>query len=105
MTRIWFPSKDRIFSFYYHTEAGFGVYSASYPINTKGSALRLKYPLHEDHSPPSSAKVQNVWSFSSMSLVHFHDVLRHRVNFVIMLESIGMYSVVITNQRKWLNQD
>jgi hypothetical protein len=36
----------------------------------------VKWPVCEtDHSPPSSAEVKNVWSYTSTPLIHLNDVL------------------------------
>jgi hypothetical protein len=38
--------------------------------------LRVKWPECEDnHSPPSNAKVKNVWSYTSTPPIHFHGVV------------------------------
>jgi hypothetical protein len=39
-------------------------------------SLRVRQPGHEaDHSPPSSAKVKNVWSYTSTPLVCLHGMV------------------------------
>jgi hypothetical protein len=39
-------------------------------------SLEVKQLGHEaDHSPPSSAKVKNVWSYTSTPPVHLHGVV------------------------------
>jgi hypothetical protein len=43
---------------------------------TIGFSLGLKRPKREaDHSPPSSAEVKNVWSYTSTPLTHLHGVV------------------------------
>jgi hypothetical protein len=60
----------------------------SYSMGTRGSFPGVKWPGHEaDHSPPSSAKVKNVWSYTSTSPIRLHGVVlswrKHRDNFTL----------------------
>jgi hypothetical protein len=44
------------------------VHPASYSMDTGGSFLGVKWPRREPkHSPPATAKVNNVWSYTSTS--------------------------------------
>jgi len=53
------------------------AYAAFYPVGTRGSFLPgIKQLGHEaDHLPASSAKVKNVWSHTSIHLLHLPDVV------------------------------
>jgi hypothetical protein len=59
------------------------------PIQWVSRALSkgVKRPVHEaDHSPPSSAKVKNAWSYISTPPIRLCGAqLRHRDNFTIYL--------------------
>jgi hypothetical protein len=64
--------------------------------------LRVKRPDHEaDHSPPSSAKVKNSWSYISSSPIRLHGVAlsyknrKHRRNFNFYLLNVNKYVVVV----------
>jgi hypothetical protein len=47
------------FSLRHHVQTGSGDHPASYPIGTEAVSLGVKRPEREaDHSPPSSAEVQ-----------------------------------------------
>jgi len=54
-----------------------GAHSASYPMNTRGLfPYRVKRLGHEaDRSPPSSAKVKNVWSYTSTPPICLHGMV------------------------------
>jgi hypothetical protein len=64
-----------------------GVLPASYPMGAGDSFPGVKRPGREpDHSPPSSAEVRNVWSYTSTPQVRIHGVeLRHRDSFTFYL--------------------
>jgi hypothetical protein len=49
-------------------------------------SLGVKKPGHEaDHSPPSSAKVKNAWSYTSTPQVYLHGlVLKHRTTLPVI---------------------
>jgi hypothetical protein len=49
-------------SLHYHIQTSSGAHPASYPVGTW-----VKWPGHEaDHTLPSSAKVNNEWSYTSI---------------------------------------
>jgi hypothetical protein len=65
---IRFAAGARNFSHYHRIQTGSGANPVSYPIGTGGGALSLgvKRPEREaDQSPPSSAEVKKVWSYTS----------------------------------------
>jgi hypothetical protein len=48
------------------------------------SFLGVKWAVCEvNHSPPSSARDQNVWSYISASPTHLHDVDREKFTFTV----------------------
>jgi hypothetical protein len=64
------------FSLHHHVQNGSGVHPASYPIGTRGFFPGVKRPGREaDHSPPSSAKVKNAWSYTSTPPVRLHGMV------------------------------
>jgi hypothetical protein len=59
---------------------------------------RVKWSEHDaDLSPPSSAKIKNVWSFISITFMHLHGmVLKHMDMFSFStLTPLHMYSVLM----------
>jgi hypothetical protein len=61
-----FPAGARNFSLLHSIQTGFGTHTASYPNVFQALSLKEKLPGHEaNHSPPISAKVNNVWSYIS----------------------------------------
>jgi len=57
-------------------QTGSGAHPASYQTATRGSIPRGKASGHEaDHSPPSSAKVKNVWSYTSIPPICLHSMV------------------------------
>jgi hypothetical protein len=64
------------FSLHYRVQNGSGAQPASYPMGTRGSFPWVKRPEREaDHSPPSSAKVKNAWSYTSTHHIRLHGVV------------------------------
>jgi hypothetical protein len=62
------PSSGRegTFSLHHHIQTSSGANTGTYPLGTGGSFPGIKQPWHEaDHSPPSNAKVKNVWRYTS----------------------------------------
>jgi len=54
------------FSLCHYVQISAGAHLASHPMDTRGSFPAVKQPECEaDHSPPSSAEVKNVGSYSS----------------------------------------
>jgi hypothetical protein len=53
------------------------AHPASYPMVMGALSLGVKCLKHEadDHSPPSSAEVRNVWSCTSSPLTHLHGMV------------------------------
>jgi hypothetical protein len=67
---------DGNFSLHHHVETGSGDHPVSYPMGTRGSFLRIMLLGHEaNHSPPSSDKVKNVWSYTSTPPTLLHGVV------------------------------
>jgi hypothetical protein len=63
---VWVPAGSRNFSLHHCVHTSSGPHPASYPVGTRGSYLGVKRPGREaDHSFPSSAKVKNMWSYTS----------------------------------------
>jgi hypothetical protein len=61
MTSVQFPAGSGIFSLHHHIQTG----SGAHPDFIK-RVLGVKHPGCEpEHSPPSNAKVKNVWSYTS----------------------------------------
>jgi len=53
-------------SLLHHVQTGSGDHPASYPVGIRAPSLGLKWLGHEaDHSPSSSIKVKNAWSYNS----------------------------------------
>jgi hypothetical protein len=66
-----------------------GAHPASYPMGTRGSFPGVKRPGREaDHSPPYSAEVKNVWSYTSTPTTPSccGAQLKHRDNFAFYKE-------------------
>jgi hypothetical protein len=61
-----FQQEQGFFSLCHYSQTGCRAQPASYPVGTGGSFPGVKRPVREaDHSHPSSAKVENVWSYTS----------------------------------------
>jgi len=84
MTGINFLEGAVVFFFLCHcVQISSTAYPFSYPVRTRGFFPGIKKPGHEaDHSPPSSDKVKNVWSHTSISQYIF--MAKHRDNFTII---------------------
>ena len=55
----------RGFCVYHHIYTGYGTHIAFSPVDMRAVSSGAKWLLHEvDHSPPSSAEVKNVWSYT-----------------------------------------
>jgi hypothetical protein len=53
-----------------------GANPASYPMGTGGSFTGVKRPGRDaDQSPPSSAEVKNMWSYTSIPPIYLHGVM------------------------------
>jgi hypothetical protein len=75
-SRVRFPVGDGNFSLHHHVQNGSRAHPASYPMDTRGSFPGVEWPGHEaDHSPPSSAKVKNAWSYTSTPPIRLHGVV------------------------------
>jgi hypothetical protein len=62
------PAGTGNFSLHHRVHTGSGAHPASYPMGNRGSfpGEGVKRLEHEaDHSPPSSSKVKNEWSYTS----------------------------------------
>jgi hypothetical protein len=63
---ISFPEGAGNFSSHHRVLNGAGAHPASHPRGTRGSFPEIKRPgLEAGHSPPSRAKVENAWSYTS----------------------------------------
>jgi hypothetical protein len=62
----WIPGSDKDFS-RHHVQTSSGAYSTSYLMVTAGSLTGIyrQQGCEADHSPPPSADVNNVWSYTS----------------------------------------
>jgi hypothetical protein len=80
-SRVRFPAAVENFSFQHRVQNSSGAQPASYPMGTRGSFPGGK----SDHSPPSSAEVQNVWSYTSTPQYIFMAwcLVKHRDNFTL----------------------
>jgi hypothetical protein len=60
------PGRGRLF-LYYNIQTGPGAHPVSYPVSILGGgglSLWVRQLGHEaDHSPPSTVKVKNAWSY------------------------------------------
>jgi hypothetical protein len=58
----------------YSNQTGSGAHPTSYPMNAGAFfTLVVKRPGHEaDYSPPSSAEIKNVWSYTSTPSIYLH---------------------------------
>jgi hypothetical protein len=82
------------FSLCHHIQNGSGAHLASYTMSTGegGSSPTVKQPRHEaHHSPPSSGKVKNAWSYiPTPSHIMMWCLLKHRdilaFTFTILLK-------------------
>jgi hypothetical protein len=64
------------FSLHHRVQSGSGAHPASYPTGTRGSFLGGKAAGREaHHSPPSSAEVKSVWTYTSTPPIHLHGVV------------------------------
>jgi hypothetical protein len=64
------------FSLHHHIQNGSGAYQASYPVGTRGSFPGIKRLGREaDHSPPSSAELNNTWIHTSTRPIRLHGVM------------------------------
>jgi hypothetical protein len=89
-SRVRFPAGAENFPLHHHVQNGSGAHPASYPMGPGSLSLGVKWPGREaDHSPPSSAEV-NEWvdlylhpqyDFMARSLV------KHRDNFTFSFYS------------------
>jgi hypothetical protein len=70
------------------------VITVSYPMSTRGFFLRAKRSGREaDHSPPSSAEVNNAWSYTSTdpdALMAWY-LVKHSDNFTIIIIIIMLF--------------
>jgi hypothetical protein len=83
-SRVRFPEGAGNFSLHHCVHNDSGVHPASYPMGTTGSFPGGKAARHEaDHSPPSSAKVKNAWSYTSTPqyVLMAWCLVKHRDNF------------------------
>jgi hypothetical protein len=63
--RVGVPVGSRIFTTQI-VQTGSGVHATSYTMGTRDSFPGVKRPRREaDHSPPTNAKVKNMWIYTS----------------------------------------
>jgi hypothetical protein len=71
-SRVWFLVLTGNFSLHHCVQNGSGAHPASY-MGTRGSFPGVKQLGHEaDHSPSSSGKVKNAWSYTSTPPICLH---------------------------------
>jgi hypothetical protein len=78
------PDGGGNFSLLHCIQTGPGIHPATYSMSTGGFSLGLKRPGREaDHSNPSSAKVKNVWHYTSTPhyIYMMWCLINHRDNF------------------------
>jgi hypothetical protein len=65
-SRVRLPAGAGNFSLLHRVQNGSGAHPASYLMSTRGSFPGSKVAGREvDYSPPSSAEVENAWSYTS----------------------------------------
>jgi hypothetical protein len=75
-SRIRFPVVAGNFSLHYRVQTGTGAHSASYSVGNGASSLAVKRAGREDnHSPQSSATINNAWSYTYTPPTRLHDVV------------------------------
>jgi hypothetical protein len=75
-SRVQFLAGAGNFSLHHHVQNGSGAHPASYPWVPGALSLGVKQLVREaDHSPPSSAEVKNVWSYTSTPPVCLHGMV------------------------------
>jgi hypothetical protein len=65
------------------SHTGSGAHPASYPVGTGVFSPEVKWLGHEaDHLPPSSAKVKNAWSYTSIPPYFFMGwcLIKHKIH-------------------------
>lgn len=63
---VLFPGNAGLFSFS-HDQTRSGTHPVYYPLSTGVPSLRAKWPVHDiDHSPPSSTKVINTNTYTTL---------------------------------------
>jgi hypothetical protein len=70
-SKIRLPARAGNFSLHHRVQNGFRAHPASYPMGTGGSFSGGE----ADHSPPSSPKVKNAWSYTSTPPIYLHGVV------------------------------
>jgi hypothetical protein len=71
-----FPAGAGNFSLRHHVHTGSEAQPASYSMGSRGCFLGVKRPGREaDHSTPSSAEVNNAWSYASIPSIRLHGVM------------------------------
>jgi hypothetical protein len=71
-----FPVGAGNFSLHLRVQNGSGAHSASYPMGTGALTLGVKRPVREaDHSPPSSAEVNECVELYLHSQIRLHGVV------------------------------
>jgi hypothetical protein len=93
MIGVRFPEGTENFSTHHRVHTGSGTHPASYPMGTEGSFPGGKASEREaDHSPPPSAEVKNVWSYTSSPQYVFMAwcLVKHRDKFTLPGWTIGV---------------
>jgi hypothetical protein len=76
-SRVRFLAGAGNFSLYHRVQNGCGAHPASYPMVPGALSLRVKRPGREaDHSPPSSAEVEECVELYLHSPIRIHGVVR-----------------------------
>jgi hypothetical protein len=71
------PGRGWEISLHHRVQTGSGAHPASYQIGTRGlfPGGVMRPGREVDHSPPSSAKVKNAWSYTSIPPTRLHLVV------------------------------
>jgi hypothetical protein len=70
------PGRVKKFSLLHIVQTGSGVQPTSYKMGTRGSFPEVKRQEREaDHSPPTSAEVKKIWTYTSTPPIRLHGVM------------------------------
>jgi hypothetical protein len=87
MIEVSIPGRGWEFFFHHRVQTSYEAHPTSYPMGTRGFSLGVKRLGREtDHSPPSSAEVENAWSYTSApqyAAIARCSVKKHGGNFTV----------------------
>jgi hypothetical protein len=82
-------AQARELSLLQNIQTGSGTNSASYFKGTRSFFPGAKWPGNEaDQSPPSSAKIKNVWSYTTTPPMCVHGIFRDNFSFLLIISSL-----------------